>query len=96
MEKGEGDGSSFPSGGLRETPKARAYTVFDSKSDVFIRDSSKVLYIPSLLISHNGEALDDKTIFRRSERKLEASCIELLSKMGIEASAAVLALGLEQ
>lgn len=32
LGKGEGDGSSFPSGGLRVTHKARAYTVWDTKS----------------------------------------------------------------
>lgn len=54
LQKGESDGSSFPSGGLRETPKARAYTIWDLKSEVFLRPTSKVLYIPSLLIAHNG------------------------------------------
>ena len=32
IEKGESDGSSFPSGGLRQTPAARAYTIWDMKS----------------------------------------------------------------
>lgn len=69
LRKGEGDGSSFPSGGLRVTHKARAYTVWDSKSEVFLRRNN-VLYIPSLLVTHNGEALDDKTLFRKAERVL--------------------------
>ena len=66
LGKGEGDGSSFPTGGLRETHKARAYTVWDQKSEVFLRKKTGVLYIPSLLVSHYGEALDDKTLFRKA------------------------------
>ena len=66
LGKGEGDGSSFPSGGLRVTHKARAYTIWDTKSEVYVRSNSKVLYIPSLLVTHQGEALDDKTLFRKS------------------------------
>jgi glutamine synthetase len=66
LGKGEGDGSSFPSGGLRVTHKARAYTVWDPRSEVFLRNRTKVLYIPSLLVTHYGEAMDDKTLFRKS------------------------------
>lgn len=55
--KGEGDGSSFPNGGLRHTSAARGYFVWDWKSPVFIRRNG-VLYIPALLLNHNGEALD--------------------------------------
>jgi glutamine synthetase len=62
--KGEGDGSSFPSGGLRETCNARAYTVWDIKSEILFRNRNKTLYIPALLVSHDGQALDDKTLFR--------------------------------
>lgn len=54
LGKGEGDGSSFPSGGLRVTHKARAYTVWDPRSEVFLRNRNKVLYIPSLLVTHSG------------------------------------------
>lgn len=32
LGKAEGDGSSFPTGGLRQTQTARAYTVWDQKS----------------------------------------------------------------
>jgi glutamine synthetase len=65
--KGEADGSSFPSGGLRTTHRARAYNVWDRANEIFIRRKNKVMYIPSLLITHNGEALDDMTIYRKSE-----------------------------
>lgn len=56
--KGEGDGSSFPNGGLRDTPTARGYLVWDWKSNLYIRKSNQVLYIPALLVNHYGEALD--------------------------------------
>lgn len=96
FEKSETDGSSFPSGGLRVTHQARAYTIWDPKSDVFIRKRNKVLYIPSLLTSHTGEALDDKTLFRKSEKVLEEKTVELLSKFGITTKGVAMALGLEQ
>ena len=48
--KGEADGSSFPSGGLRATFEARGYTAWDPTSYAFIRDD--VLYIPTVLLLH--------------------------------------------
>ena len=96
LEKSETDGSSFPSGGLRYTHQARAYTIWDPRSEVFLRKRNKVLYIPSLLTSHTGEALDDKTLFRKAESVLETKTLELLQKMGVSSNAVVMALGLEQ
>lgn len=54
LVKGEADGSSFPSGGLRQTHRARAYNLWDRSSEIFIRRKSKVMYIPSLLLTHSG------------------------------------------
>ncbi len=56
--KGEGDASSFPSGGLRATFEARGYTYWDLTSPAFIIDN--VLHIPTVFVSYNGEALDKK------------------------------------
>lgn len=70
MLRGEADGSSFPNGGLRHTHAARSYFIWDWKSQIFINKRNKVLYIPSLLVNHNGEALDDKTTYRRAEQLL--------------------------
>ena len=64
MIKNEGDGSSFSSGGTRVTHAARAYLVWDPRSEIFLRTKNKCLYIPSLLVAHNGTALDDKTLMR--------------------------------
>lgn len=78
------------------THKARAYTVWDPRSEVFLRTRNKVLYIPSLLITHFGEAMDDKTLFRKAEKVLEEQGMELLKRLGLKPTAMVMALGLEQ
>lgn len=83
LQKGEGDGSSFPNGGLRGTEKARAYIAWDSQSDIFIREGlNKTLYIPAMLVTHHGEALDEKSYLRRAESKLKESTIKLLAQLG--------------
>lgn len=78
--KGETDGSSFPSGGLRATFEARGYTYWDISSPAFIRDN--VLCIPSIFISYNGEPLDQK-----------APLLKALDIMGKEAARVTQALG---
>ena len=70
MIKGEGDASSFPSGGLRATFEARGYTYWDCTSPAFLRDH--VLCIPTIFVSYNGETLDKKAPLLKS--------IEALSK----------------
>ena len=69
--KGEADGSSFPSGGLRVTFEARGYTAWDCTSPAFIKNNT--LYIPTAFCSYTGETLDKKTPLLRS--------MECLSKM---------------
>ncbi|KAG0264663.1 hypothetical protein BG011_006370 [Mortierella polycephala] len=78
----EPDASSFPSGGMRTTFEARGYTVWDTTSPMFIQDGphgTYVLYIPSVFISYNGDALDEKTVLLRSTEQISKSCCELLS-----------------
>jgi glutamine synthetase len=94
--KGEGDGSSFPSGGLRSTHTARGYTIWDPLSQLYVRRKKRLLYIPSLLVSHYGFALDDKTLFRQAEQILKRKTVELLNTLGVETKSAVILLGLEQ
>jgi glutamine synthetase len=96
LAKGETDGSSFPSGGLRYTHRARAYMVRDPLSEIFIRKKNKIMYIPSLLVTHHGLALDDKTIFRKSEAVMKSSALSLLRALGKNPKDIFLALGLEQ
>lgn len=64
--RNEADGSSVPSGGLRNTHVARAYTLWDHASNIYLRRSNNTLYIPSLLVTHYGKALGDKTLFKLS------------------------------
>lgn len=70
--KGESDGSSFPSGGMRSTFEARGYTYWDATANSFIID--RILYIPTIFVSYNGEKLDKKAPLLES--------MNLLSKYG--------------
>lgn len=54
------------------------------------------MYIPSLLVTHNGEALDYKTIFRKTEAVMKATATRLLDKLGKKPKEILLNLGLEQ
>lgn len=40
------------------------------------------LYIPSIFISYNGDALDEKTILLRSQEALSAASVKLLNLLG--------------
>ncbi|NJP41063.1 glutamine synthetase type III [Oscillospiraceae bacterium HV4-5-C5C] len=70
---GEPDASSFPSGGLRETARARGYTAWDCTSPAFVKEHT--LYIPTAFFSYGGEILDNKAPLLRS--------VEVLSKQGL-------------
>jgi glutamine synthetase len=80
----EPDASSFPSGGLRATWEARGYTAWNPASPVFISEMGgvKTLYIPSVFVGYNGEALDEMTPLLRSSDVLSAKAIELLELLG--------------
>jgi hypothetical protein len=36
------------------------------------------MYIPAMLVTHNGDALDDKTIFRKCEVVMKESAKKML------------------
>jgi glutamine synthetase len=80
----EPDASSFPSGGVRATFEARGYTVWDASSPMFLMESDNglTLCIPSLFISYNGEALDEKTPLLRSLSALNKASVESLKLLG--------------
>jgi glutamine synthetase len=81
----EPDASSFPNGGIRSTFEARGYTIWDTSSPMFIRSGphgTSVLYIPSVFISYNGDALDEKTILLRSSEALSTAAVKLLATIG--------------
>ena len=63
--QGESDGSSFPSGSLRATHEAAAYTAWDTSSPPFIKGDC--LLIPSSFIAWTGDSLDEKTPLLRSQ-----------------------------
>ncbi|KAK9729682.1 hypothetical protein K7432_000088 [Basidiobolus ranarum] len=78
----EPDASSFPSGGMRTTFEARGYTVWDTTSPMFIQPgphNTFVLYIPSVFISYNGDALDEKTVLLRSCEAVSKASSRLLN-----------------
>ena len=66
--QGEPDGSSFPTGGIRQTHEARGYTIWDVTSPAYILESPNgtTLCIPTAFVSWTGEALDKKTPVLRS------------------------------
>lgn len=78
--KGEPDGSSFPSGGIRATCEARGYTAWDPTSPAFIKDGS--LCIPTAFCSYGGEALDKKTPLLRSMDAIDRQAKRILALFG--------------
>ncbi len=78
--KGETDGSSFPSGGLRATFEARGYTAWDPASYAFVKDGT--LYIPTAFCSYTGEALDTKTPLLRSMDAISEQALRILRLFG--------------
>jgi glutamine synthetase len=82
--KGEPDASSFPSGGIRSTFEARGYTAWDPTSPAFLLKSGGrlTLYVPSIFLSHTGEALDSKTPLLRSQEAVSRQAIRVLRFFG--------------
>ena len=94
----EPDASSFPSGGVRATFEARGYTAWDASSPMFLMESENgmTLCIPSLFISYNGEALDEKTPLLRSLSALNKSATESLKLLGHDVKYVIASAGPEQ
>ena len=92
--KGETDGSSFPNGGIRATHCAGGYTVLDPTSPIFLRGDT--VYVPSVLVSFYGDALDEKTPLLRSMHALSKEAARLCKNLGYEIGGAFPNIGLEQ
>jgi glutamine synthetase len=94
----EPDASSFPSGGMRATFEARGYTAWDASSPMFLMESENgmTLCIPSLFISYNGEALDEKTPLLRSLSALNKAATESLKLLGHDVKHVIASAGPEQ
>ena len=82
--QGEPDGSSFPSGGLRQTSQARGYTIWDVTSPAYILENKNgtTLCIPTAFVSWSGEALDKKTPVLRSMQALNTQAQRILKLFG--------------
>ncbi|MDR3153385.1 MAG: glutamine synthetase III [Deltaproteobacteria bacterium] len=94
LVKGEPDASSFPSGGIRSTFEARGYTAWDPTSPAFLLKSGtgSTLYVPSIFLSHTGEALDVKTPLLRSQEAVSRQAIRVLRFFGEQAPTRVRAM----
>lgn len=77
---GEPDGSSFPSGGLRQTCAARGYTAWDITSPVYVREDT--LCIPTAFCSYTGESLDTKTPLLKAMHAVSKYGVRLLRILG--------------
>ncbi len=82
--QGEPDGSSFPSGGIRQTFEARGYTIWDVTSPAYIMENPNgtTLCIPTAFVSWTGEALDKKTPVLRSMQALNDQAQRVLTFFG--------------
>lgn len=90
--KGETDGSSFPSGGLRSTFEARGYTAWDVTSPAFLKESGTgvTLCVPTSFLSYTGEALDKKTPLMRSMEAVNKQALRILRLFGDTAASRVI------
>lgn len=92
--KGETDGSSYPSGGLRATHSAAAYLTVDVTSPIFLRGDT--IFIPACMVSYFGHALDEKTPLLRATNALSKQGVRLLNLLGYKANRLLVNIGLEQ
>jgi glutamine synthetase len=85
LTQGEPDGSSLPSGGLRDTHEARGYTIWDPSSPPFLIDHGmgSTLYVPSVFVSWRGDPLDEKTPLLRSTEAMNREALRLLEAAGL-------------
>ncbi|MCA9101385.1 MAG: glutamine synthetase III [Planctomycetales bacterium] len=82
--QGEPDGSSFPTGGIRQTFEARGYTIWDVTSPAYVLENPNgtTLCIPTAFVSWTGEALDKKTPVLRSMQALNKQAQRILKLFG--------------
>ena len=97
--RGEADGSSFPSGGLRSTFEARGYTAWDVTSPAYLQENPNciVLCIPTMFLSWTGVVLDKKTPMLRSGQALNREAKRVLDLFGVKTDLPIVSYaGLEQ
>jgi len=96
--QGEPDGSSFPTGGIRQTFEARGYTIWDVTSPAYILENPNgaTLCIPTAFVSWTGEALDKKTPVLRSMQALNTEAQRVLKFFGKDGAFVSSTAGAEQ
>ncbi len=96
--QGEPDGSSFPTGGIRQTFEARGYTIWDVTSPAYIMENPNgtTLCIPTAFVSWTGEALDHKTPLLRSMQALNEQAQRVLKFFGNDGPFVAATAGAEQ
>ena len=94
LSLGEGDASSFPNGGIRQTFEARGITQWDYTSYAFIKDGC--LCIPTTFSSFNNELLDKKTPLIHSCKALDTQAVRVLRAVGDNAQHVYSVVGAEQ
>ncbi len=80
----EPDASSFPSGGVHTTAKARGYTAWDLSSPIFLMENTngRTVYIPAVFISYRGPALDEKIPMIRALQVMNTVATKTQSLLG--------------
>lgn len=94
LSSGEGDASSFPSGGMRQIYEARGITKWDVRADPYVFEDC--LYIPCTFCGANGETLDTKTPLLRSNAALNKQALRVLKSLGEDAKEVFAVVGAEQ
>ena len=94
LVQGETDGSSFPNGGLRITHEAGGYLAIDTTSPIFLRGD--LVHVPTVFVSYNGHALDEKIMLLRASQALTDQGTRLLRLLGLDVGSVSASIGLEQ
>jgi len=80
----EVDGSTLAHGGLRSIDASTAYMTWDKMSPPFVHKDT--LFLPSVLVSRNGDALDEKTPLLRSMDTIDKAGLQLLGHIELKKS----------
>ena len=94
LSRGEGDASSFPSGGMRQIYEARGITHWDYTSYAFIKDNC--LCVPCTFAGNNREVLDKKTPLIRSSKALDIQAVRVLKALNENVKHVYSVVGAEQ
>lgn len=94
LTTGEGDASSFPNGGMRQTFEARGVTNWDYTAFSFIKGDC--LCIPTTFCGFNGEVLDKKTPLLNSSLALNKQALRILNLLQFKCGRVRSVVGAEQ